>query len=119
MQTCCTKSVGARSRLSDLSSPEGLTLHVLICQAVIGESLIPRWVAGVSQGLCAQLVRLLEGGRVDQGQGNGNILRRVTTIQDHTPVVCVVLSQIVIYTLLLPNKSRFGKRPHFPLHNTA
>lgn len=42
--------------------PEGLTLHVLIRQAVIGERLIPHRVAGVSQGLCAQLVRLLDKG---------------------------------------------------------
>lgn len=40
--------------------PEGLSLHVLVCQAVIGESLIPSRVAGVSEGLCAQLVRLLD-----------------------------------------------------------
>lgn len=40
--------------------PEGLTLHVLIRQAMIGERLIPHRIAGVSQGLCAQLVRLLD-----------------------------------------------------------
>lgn len=40
--------------------PEGFALHVLIRQAVIGERLVPRGVAGVSQGLCAQLRRLFD-----------------------------------------------------------
>lgn len=40
--------------------PEGLALHVLICQAMVGERLIPRGVAGVPQSLCAQLVRLID-----------------------------------------------------------
>lgn len=39
-------------------APEGLALHVLICQTVVGETLVPHGVAGVSQGLCAQLGRL-------------------------------------------------------------
>lgn len=38
--------------------PEGLTLHVLIRQSMVGERLIPHWVSGVSQGLGAELVRL-------------------------------------------------------------
>lgn len=41
-------------------APEGLTLHVLFRQAVVGERLVPHRVAGVSQRLCAQLVRLLD-----------------------------------------------------------
>lgn len=39
-------------------APEGLALHVLICQTVVGETLVPHGVASVSQGLCAQLGRL-------------------------------------------------------------
>lgn len=45
--------------------PESLALHVLIGQAMVGESLIPHGVAGVSQGLCAQLIGLLDA-RSDQ-----------------------------------------------------
>lgn len=40
--------------------PESLALHVLIGQAMVGERLIPHGVAGVSQGLCAQLIGLLD-----------------------------------------------------------
>lgn len=35
-------------------SPEGLALHVLLCQSMVGESLVPHGVAGISQGFCAQ-----------------------------------------------------------------
>lgn len=38
--------------------PEGFPLHVLLCDAVIDESLIPDGVPSVSQGFCPELVGL-------------------------------------------------------------
>lgn len=46
------------SRAVNEYSPEGLALHILLCQSMVGESLIPCRVSGVSQGLCAQLCGL-------------------------------------------------------------
>lgn len=39
-------------------APEGLALHVLIRETVVGETLVPNGVASVSEGFCAQLGRL-------------------------------------------------------------
>lgn len=38
--------------------PEGLPLHVLVCDAVIDEGLVPDGVPGVPQGFCPKLVGL-------------------------------------------------------------
>ena len=45
--------------------PEGLPLHVLVCDAVIDESLVPDGVPGVPQGFCPKLVGL-EPGETDR-----------------------------------------------------
>lgn len=42
------------------NSPEGFTLHVFVGQAVVGERFIPHRIASVSQGLCTQLVGLMD-----------------------------------------------------------
>ena len=39
-------------------APEGLPLHVLICDAVVDQSFIPDGVSGVPQGFCTKLVGL-------------------------------------------------------------
>lgn len=39
-------------------APEGLPLHVLLCDAVVHEGFVPNGVPGVAQGLCPELVGL-------------------------------------------------------------
>jgi hypothetical protein len=39
-------------------APEGLPLHVFLCDAMVDQGLVPNRVPGVPQGLCAKLVRL-------------------------------------------------------------
>ena len=39
-------------------APEGLPLHVLVCDAMVDQSFVPDGVSGVPQGFCTKLVGL-------------------------------------------------------------
>lgn len=90
--------------------PEGLTLHVLICQAVVGERLIPCRVAGVSQGLCAQLVGLLDAGW-NRTRKWKYLEASYHCTRSHTSVVSAVLSQGVSTWCCFPSKGFLHFKP--------
>lgn len=96
--------------LTHCISPEGLALHVLICQAMVGERLIPHGVAGVSQGLCAQLVGLWCGADRDKEM-------EISKLPSHkiSHIICFIT--VGVYEVLLPIRSCFCNPglPHSPL----
>lgn len=52
---CCERGSELTSDRPSQPLPQGLALHVLLAQSVVGKRLVPHGVAGVSQSLGAQL----------------------------------------------------------------